>query len=87
MRTVHSHAPNTLFDARNWEHNDNFAQMIIMTNIEQNQSIHISQCDTAHAMWMNLEAVHESKGNLLRQSAYISFFDFYLSRVLLQSVT
>jgi transposase InsO family protein len=55
--------PNTLFDARNWEHNDNFAQMIIMTNIEQNQSIHISQCDTAHAMWMNLEAVHESKGN------------------------
>jgi hypothetical protein len=55
--------PNTLFDARNWEHNDNFAQMIIMTYIEQNQSIHISQCNTAHVMWMNLEAVHESKGN------------------------
>lgn len=55
--------PDNLIDARNWEYNDNFAQMLIMTNIATTQNIHISQCETAAAMWTNLEAVHESKGN------------------------
>jgi hypothetical protein len=35
--------PDDPFDARNWAFNDNFAQMVIMTNIATSQSIHISQ--------------------------------------------
>jgi hypothetical protein len=47
----------------NWQHNDNFAQMLIIFNIEAKQNIHISQCASANTMWNNLEAIHESKGN------------------------
>jgi gag-polypeptide of LTR copia-type len=50
-------------DAENWEDNDNYAQMLIMFNIDTKQNIHISQCKTANAMWANLAAVHESKDN------------------------
>jgi hypothetical protein len=49
--------------AENWDNNNNYAQMLIMFNIDTKQNIHISQCKTSNAMWANLAAVHESKGN------------------------
>jgi len=49
-------------EAENWEDNDNYAQVIIVTNISTTEMIHVSQCDTARAMWISLEAVHEAKG-------------------------
>lgn len=50
-------------DSKIWEYNDNYAQVIIVSNISSMEMVHISQCDNAHAMWTSLEAVHEAKGH------------------------
>jgi hypothetical protein len=44
-----------------WEYNDNYAQVIIVSNISSTEMVHVSQCGNAHAMWTSLEAVHEAK--------------------------
>ena len=49
--------------AKNWDFNDNYAQVMIINNISSNEMVHVSQCLTAKAMRDNLEAVHESKGH------------------------
>ena len=48
---------------KNWEFNDNYAQVIIVNNITTIEMVHVSKCDTAKEMWDSLEAVHESKGH------------------------
>ena len=47
----------------NWDYNDNYAQFVIVNNIALSEMVHIGQCLTAHDIWLNLEAVHESKGH------------------------
>ena len=49
--------------AKNWEFNDNYAQVMIINNITQDETVHVSQCLTAKAMWDSLEAIHETKGH------------------------
>jgi transposase InsO family protein len=49
--------------AENWEFNDIYAQTIIVNNISSTEIVHVSQCDSAKAIWDSLEAVHESKGH------------------------
>ena len=39
---------------RNWQYNDNYAQMLIATNIAPHEKQHTTGCDTAHRMWLNL---------------------------------
>jgi hypothetical protein len=53
--------PTNQNDAANWDHNDMFAQFIITNNVSTSEIVHIGQCKTAHAMWLSLEAIHESK--------------------------
>jgi hypothetical protein len=48
---------------KNWDYNDNYAQMMIVNNITSSEMVHIGQCSNAKAMWDNLEAVHESQGH------------------------
>ena len=50
-------------EAENWKYNDNYAQVMIINNITSTEMVHVGQCDTAKAMWDNLEVVHESKGH------------------------
>ena len=59
----HVPRPGDALEARNWDWNDNYAQVIIMNNISQNEMVHVGQCKTANSMWNSLEAVHESKGH------------------------
>jgi hypothetical protein len=47
----------------NWKFNDNYAQCIILNNLEETEMVHVSQCVTAKAIWESLDAVHESKGH------------------------
>lgn len=47
----------------NWKFNDNYAQTLIINNITSAEMVHVSQCETAKAMWDSLEAVHDSKGH------------------------
>jgi hypothetical protein len=46
-----------------WEYNDNYAQIMIINNVTSTEMVHVSQCNTAKAMWDSLEAVHETKGH------------------------
>ena len=55
--------PDSAPDADNWDYNDNYAQILIVNNVAQTEMIHVGQSVTAHAVWSNLEAVHESKGH------------------------
>jgi hypothetical protein len=48
---------------RNWSFNDKYAAMIICDNITTVQKIHVSQDNTAHEVWRNLEMIHEVTGN------------------------
>jgi hypothetical protein len=53
--------PTNPTEAANWDHNDMFTQFIITNNVSSSEIVHIGQCKTAHAMWLSLEAIHESK--------------------------
>jgi hypothetical protein len=55
--------PGDTKSAKNWDFNDNYAQVMIINNISTTEMVHISQCVTAKAMWDSLEAVHETKGH------------------------
>ena len=55
--------PGDTKSAKNWEFNDNYAQVMIINNITSAETVHVSQCLTAKAMWDSLEAVHETKGH------------------------
>ena len=55
--------PTDIKNVKNWEFNDNYAQVMIINNIASTEMVHVSQCTTAKAMWESLEAVHESKGH------------------------
>src|ERR1700760_1180152 len=46
-----------------WEHNDNYAQLLIINNVATSQMVHVGQNTTANAIWLSLEVVHESKGH------------------------
>jgi hypothetical protein len=46
-----------------WDYNDNYAQVIIVSNVSSLEMVHISQWNTAGAMWKSLVAVHEAKGH------------------------
>jgi len=45
-----------------WSFNDAYAQLLIVNNIEDAEMVHVGECDSAHEMWANLEAVHEPRG-------------------------
>lgn len=45
-----------------WKQKDGYAQVMISNNITSGQMIHLSQCETAYAMWNSLEAVYEARG-------------------------
>ena len=55
--------PEDAQQARNWDFNDNYAQVIIVNNITSPEMVHVEQCKTARAMWTSLEVVHKSKGH------------------------
>jgi hypothetical protein len=46
-----------------WEYKDNYAQIMIINNVTSTEMVHVSQCNTAKAVWDSLEAVHETKGH------------------------
>lgn len=56
--------PANSLQAKNWAFNDNYAQCIIMNNLTSSDMIQVGDCKTAHNLWTNLEAIHESKGHL-----------------------
>ena len=55
--------PSDTKGARNWEFNDNYAQVIVINNITSLETVYTSQCQTAKAMRESLEAVHKTKGH------------------------
>src|ERR1700677_197771 len=55
--------PDDREQASNWDYNDNYAQFVIVNDIASSEMVHIGQCTTAHAIWLNLVAIHESKGH------------------------
>ena len=55
--------PRDMKSAKNWEFNDNYAQVMIINNITSPETVHTSQCLTAKVMWDSLEAVHKTKGH------------------------
>jgi hypothetical protein len=61
--TVKRPVDNDSDDGQNWLFNDNYAQVVIVNNITASEMVHVGQCKTAHEIWDNLEAVHESKGH------------------------
>jgi hypothetical protein len=55
--------PDSGESAEAWDHNDNYAQVLITQNISPSQMVHVGQLTTATAIWQSLETVHESKGH------------------------
>ena len=47
--------------AVDWDYIDNQVQFMLMSNITFLEMVHVSQCLTAKAMWLNLQAVHQTK--------------------------
>jgi len=45
--------------AKNWMYNDNYAQMLITTNISENLMIHTQGCLTTYNMWQTLRTMFE----------------------------
>jgi hypothetical protein len=43
-----------------WDYNDNYAQHIILINVADSEMIYVGRCETAHAVWEGLVAVHET---------------------------
>jgi hypothetical protein len=43
-----------------WDYNDNYAQHIILINVADSEMIYVGRCETAHAIWEGLVAVHET---------------------------
>jgi hypothetical protein len=52
-----------VIDAKNWDYNNNYVQMMIVNNITSMEMVHTGQCANTKTMWDSLEAVHESKGH------------------------
>ena len=50
-------------DADIWDCNNNYTQVIIISNILSNEMVHVSQCKTAGNMWKTLVTIHEVKGH------------------------
>jgi hypothetical protein len=46
-----------------WDYNDNYMQVIIVTNVSPSEMVHVSQHNTTTEMWNSLVAVHEVKGH------------------------
>ena len=66
--------PNEIGETEKWDHNDNYAQYLIMNNVTSPQMVHISQCKTLQAMWNSLEAIHETKGRQVAISLICNLF-------------
>ena len=49
---------------RNWIYNDNYAQMLITTNISENLMVHTEGCPTANNMWQTLRSMFEATADL-----------------------
>lgn len=47
---------------KKWDYNNNYGQLMIVNNISASEMLHTSHCENARAMWVSLEAVHESTG-------------------------
>jgi len=54
---VRDDAPDPIPDG--WERKDEKAQCTISLTVEDNQLIHICNCETARSMWLELQKVHE----------------------------
>ena len=50
-------------DADIWDYNNNYAQVIIVSNVLSNEMVHVSQCETTGDMWKTLVTVQEAKGH------------------------
>ena len=50
-------------DADIWDYNNNYTEVIIISNILSNEMVHVSQCETVGDMWKILVTVHEAKGH------------------------
>ena len=50
-------------DADIWDYNNNYAQVIIVSNVLSNEMVHVSQCETTGDMWKTLVTIHEAKGH------------------------
>jgi hypothetical protein len=46
--------------ADNWKYNNNYTKKVIWDCLSDRQKYHIVNCKTAHKMWSNLEAIHQS---------------------------
>ena len=55
--------PEDTTSSENWEHNDNFTQLVIKYNVTASDMTHIGQCTTSDAMWRSLWAIYESTGH------------------------
>jgi len=49
---------------RNWIYNDNYAQMLITTNISKNLMVHTEGCPMANNMWQTLRSMFEATADL-----------------------
>jgi hypothetical protein len=52
--------PTDTDQAEIWDYNDNYAQHIILINVADSKMIYVGWCETAHAVWEGLAAVHET---------------------------
>jgi hypothetical protein len=58
----------------NCDFNDSYAAILIYENISSSQKVHAGQDNTAHEMWNNLEAIHETRGHTTwRESILINY--------------
>jgi gag-polypeptide of LTR copia-type len=46
----------------NWEFNNDYARVLIIKNVDNNQLKHITKYNSAHDMWISLTMVHETQG-------------------------
>ncbi len=51
---------NELPEFDNWKRNENIARILIRNNIENDQMIHITRCETVAEMWESLKHVYET---------------------------
>jgi len=64
--------PDSMLDpvgTENWDFNDSYAAILIYKNILSSQKVHTGQDSTAHEMWNNLEAIHETRGHTTWQES------------------
>src|SRR5260221_9106263 len=51
--------------ASNWQYNDTFAMILIMTNISPREKVYTNGCPTSHRMWRSLQSMHKLMSYLI----------------------